>query len=192
LERGHPDILIFEPPASIGINQIRQLQKKLALKPYSANLKVALLTSAEKLTLPAQNALLKTLEEPPAKSLIILTTAKSALLLPTIVSRCQLIKLPVKTEIKLDREALNNQQSIINNILKSGAGERLQQAEKLAKNRDQAINFCQNQLWLWRKILLARINSSPKQKISLNYQQIIQTLKTIRSTLKLFSSLSQG
>ena len=130
LDKGHPDFHLIEPAASIGIGEIRQLQKRLALKPYSSPLKAALIRKAEKLTLPAQNALLKTLEEPPAKSLIILTTVKSELLLPTIISRCQLIKLPAKTEIEIDKKIINDQLSIINSVLKSGAGERIKLAEK--------------------------------------------------------------
>jgi len=179
LDKGHPDLILLEPTASIGIEMIRQLQKRLFLKPYSAPVKAALIKEAEKLTIPAQNALLKTLEEPPANSLIILTASKTDLLLPTVVSRCQLIKLPAKTEIEIDKETINYQLSIINLILKGRVGERIKIAERIAKNREEAIKFCQAQLLLWRKMMLGEITSQ------LTTRQIIQALRAVQETLSL-------
>ncbi|MCJ7829651.1 hypothetical protein MUP50_00990, partial [Patescibacteria group bacterium] len=66
----HPDFLFFEETQSLKIAQVRKLQHQLALKSYSAPLKVAFINEADKLTLPAQHALLKTLEEPPSNSII--------------------------------------------------------------------------------------------------------------------------
>jgi len=81
----HPDFFLITGLNSIGIEQVRELERKLALKPYQAVLKVIIINEAEKLTLPAQNALLKTLEEPPEDSLIILTAPqKNSLELPEI------------------------------------------------------------------------------------------------------------
>jgi hypothetical protein len=187
-EKGHPDLLLIEPAASIGITTIRGLQKKLALKPYSSPLKAVLINQARKLTIPAQNALLKTLEEPPAKSLIILTTAKADFLLPTIVSRCQLINLPAKIEIKLGKAAIASQRTVLINILKRGVGERIKLAEKLTKNRDQAIEFCQHQLLIWREILLAGANSPSHPQLFFNPQQVIQTINTIQKSLTLLEA----
>lgn len=195
LAKGHPDLLLLEPDASIGIEKIRWLQKKLALKPYSSAIKVALIRGAERLTIPAQNALLKTLEEPPANSLVILTASKVDLLLPTVVSRCQLIKLPAKTEIEVDKETINYQLSTINLILKSGVGGRIKMASGVAKNRDGAIKFCQAQLLLWREMLLTKIASlsQPKTSLTIHYsqlttQQLVQTLHSIQETLSLLEA----
>ncbi len=187
-EKGHPDLLLIKPAASIGITTIRGLQKKLALKPYSSPIKAALINQAKKLTIPAQNALLKTLEEPPAKSLIILATAKVDFLLPTIISRCQLINLPAKTEIKLGKAAIASQRTVLIKILKSGVGERVKLAEKLAKNRDQAIEFCQHQLLIWRKILLTGINSPPKTRFFFSPQQAIQAINAVQKSLTLLEA----
>lgn len=190
LDKGHPDLILLESPSSIGIGQVRQLQKGLALKPYSSPVKTVLIREAERLTIPAQNALLKTLEEPPPNSLIILTTSKADLLLPTIVSRCQLIKLPAKTEIEIDKETINHQLSTINFILKGRVGERIKVAEGVAKDREEAIKFCQAQLLLWREMLLTKIASSPKPPIRfkpyyplLTPAQIVKTLGAIQETL---------
>jgi len=77
---------------AIKIGHIRQLQKDINLKPYEAKLKVFIIDNAHNLTPEASNALLKILEEPPAKSLIILVSAKPTLLFKTIISRCQVVK----------------------------------------------------------------------------------------------------
>lgn len=90
-----PDLLLVEPEKdSIGIQKVRALQKFLQRKPYSSPIKTAVITQAEKLTLPAQNALLKTLEEPPDNSQIILLCPAESELLPTVVSRCFIKRLP--------------------------------------------------------------------------------------------------
>ena len=90
-----PDTRLISPnkKGKIGIDKIRFLKKWLQRKPYQASKKIAIIQEAEKLTLPAQNAFLKTLEEPPAHSLLLLTTANHHLLIPTIVSRCHLINI---------------------------------------------------------------------------------------------------
>lgn len=77
---------------TIGIGQIHSLEQSLQLKlPSSKGRRVIVVEDAEALTLEAQNAFLKTLEEPPANTTIILTSAYRARLLPTIVSRCKIV-----------------------------------------------------------------------------------------------------
>jgi len=84
----HPDLLIVESQEkSISIEQIRQLINFFSLKPILASLKIAIIDEAEKLTVEAQNSLLKILEEPYFNDLIILITAYPQKLLPTIKSR---------------------------------------------------------------------------------------------------------
>jgi len=86
----HPDLHLLEPDgANIKIDQIRELQRELALHPLEAERKIALLDRADTLNLAAANSFLKTLEEPPGSALIILLSAHPERLLPTIRSRCQ-------------------------------------------------------------------------------------------------------
>ncbi len=87
----HPDVVLLEPQegGSIKIEHIRRLQQEIAYKPFEGRVKVWIIDQAERLTLQAANCLLKTLEEPPAHSLLILVAAQAAALLPTVVSRCQ-------------------------------------------------------------------------------------------------------
>lgn len=90
----HPDFYWIRPESKsrrITVQQIRTLEKALYLKPFRAPIKVAVITAADRMCLgqaePA-NAFLKTLEEPPASTLLFLVTTSPSLLLPTIISRC--------------------------------------------------------------------------------------------------------
>ena len=90
----HPDVkVIDEPEDSIKIDQIRALQREMALSPFIGRWRVYILCNFEKATPEAANCLLKTLEEPPSKVILILTTPQTEMLLPTIVSRCQVLNL---------------------------------------------------------------------------------------------------
>jgi len=91
--RKHPDLVIIEPVESeIKIAQIRELNWKISLKPYSAPFKVVILDQSHLMNAEAQNCFLKTLEEPRGKSVLILITEYPERLFPTIISRCQIIK----------------------------------------------------------------------------------------------------
>src|ERR1700729_3461803 len=90
----HPDFHAVRPESksrSITVLQIRELERELYLRPFIAPVKVAVIFDAERMCLggaSAANAFLKTLEEPPAHTLILLTSGRPAMLLPTIISRC--------------------------------------------------------------------------------------------------------
>jgi DNA polymerase-3 subunit delta' len=89
----HPDLLVVEPDGQfIKIEQVRDLQAALTLTAWSGPRKIALIDRAERLNQEAANALLKTLEEPPPASLLILISAVPDDLLPTIRSRCQTVR----------------------------------------------------------------------------------------------------
>ena len=91
-----PDYITIEPTGnSIKIAQIRELQSDIIIKPHSTY-KIYVINNAQKMTVESQNALLKTLEEPPEYAIIILITNNKESLLPTIKSRCEIIKfLPI-------------------------------------------------------------------------------------------------
>ena len=89
----HPDLNLVEPlDKEIQISQIRELCWKLSLKPYSSPFKTAIIDKAEKMNLEAANALLKTLEEPEGRAVLILISSQPERLPKTIVSRTQIIK----------------------------------------------------------------------------------------------------
>lgn len=96
----HPDVRLVTAGDSergrdgvLKIDQIRELQREAALAPMEAPRKVFILRELERANLPAANALLKTLEEPPAQVALLLTSARPHALLPTIISRCQVLAL---------------------------------------------------------------------------------------------------
>lgn len=174
----NPDILFLQEEDSIKIEQIRQLQKELALKPISLPLKVALIHAAEKLTLPAQNALLKTLEEPPLKTILILTAPHPELLLPTIVSRCQIVKLTPSPSVPPLKEVITPALDFYQQIIPLGVGERLKLAQEIAVNRPKAQAFVETQTLLWRQFLLQK---TPK----ITPSQVAKTLKNLQKAQKM-------
>ncbi|WP_313259809.1 DNA polymerase III subunit delta' [Lacrimispora sp.] len=92
----HPDLiyLTHEKPGSIGVDDIReQIHDTIMIRPYSSYYKIYIVDEAEKMTVQAQNALLKTIEEPPAYAVIMLLTTNQEAFLPTILSRCVQLKL---------------------------------------------------------------------------------------------------
>ena len=89
----HPDIIFIKPDGSlIRIAQIRALSHVITMKPYGARLRVVVISNAQTMNPEAGNALLKLLEEPPDRTILILTAIQTSDLLPTIVSRCQHIR----------------------------------------------------------------------------------------------------
>jgi DNA polymerase-3 subunit delta' len=99
-KRTHPDFFFIEPvktnatsrEATIKIEPIRELQRKLAFHPYEGKVKVAVINDAELMNPQAANSFLKTLEEPPSATVLILVSSNPFKLLPTLISRCQAIK----------------------------------------------------------------------------------------------------
>lgn len=102
LSDNQPDIIrvTHEKPGSIGVDDIRaQINGDIAIKPYSSPRKIYIVNEAEKMTVQAQNALLKTLEEPPSYAVILLLTTNVNAFLPTILSRCVVLNMkPVADE----------------------------------------------------------------------------------------------
>jgi DNA polymerase-3 subunit delta' len=89
----HPDLHLLAPDgAFLKIDQIRELQRELALRPFEARQKAAIIDDADRLNPAAANALLKTLEEPPGNAILILLTSNIEGLLPTVLSRCQRLR----------------------------------------------------------------------------------------------------
>ncbi len=103
LSGNQPDILYVshEKPNTISVDDIRvQINNNVAVKPYSSRYKVYIINEAEKMTPQAQNALLKTLEEPPEYVVILLLVSNVNTLLPTVLSRCVLLNMkPVRDSL---------------------------------------------------------------------------------------------
>ena len=99
----NPDlkVIIHEKPGSIGVDEIRtQICDDVYIKPYASPYKIYIVPDGEKMTIQAQNALLKTLEEPPEYVVIIILTENSKAFLPTIISRCIVLEMkPASDEL---------------------------------------------------------------------------------------------
>lgn len=123
----HPDIIVLEPneKGRITIEQIHQLHHQLTYSEYSSTShRVVIVEDAHLLTLPAENAFLKTLEEPPAATTIILTAPSPSSLLETTVSRCRLVYMAPQT-----------------NTIQSGDAEMTDLAERLLTSPDLLGRF---------------------------------------------------
>lgn len=91
LGKNHPDIIevVHDKPNTISVDDIRsQVVEDVQIRPYSGAYKVYIISDGEKMTPQAQNALLKTIEEPPAYVVVLILTTNASALLPTILSRC--------------------------------------------------------------------------------------------------------
>ncbi|MDO8498460.1 MAG: hypothetical protein Q7S44_01615 [bacterium] len=138
-KQNHPDLLWLGEEEKLGIEQVRQIQQFLSLKPYQARGHAVVLISADHLTLEAQNAFLKTLEESPEETLIILGASSEDVFLPTILSRCR-ISYPEKASSQQknlsEKEALE-----IEKLLKSSLEERFVFVEKLKEKEEFLLNL---------------------------------------------------
>ncbi len=148
----NPDFLYIEPDGNnIKIEQIRYLQRKIQEKPIISNRKVYIINDADKMTTEAQNCLLKTLEEPPEYSTIILIGTNQNLFLNTIKSRCMIISFkPIEAElIKKYLEEKYEMFNISSNMLETFQGsigkaiilkdkkEQYEKIEMMIKNLDK-------------------------------------------------------
>lgn len=152
LSGNQPDIIMVshEKPASIGVEDIRgQLCGDIQIKPYSSPYKIYIVDEAEKMTVQAQNALLKTIEEPPAYGVILLLTTNADAFLPTILSRCVTLKLrPVKSEVirayLMEKYQIPDYQADVCTAFARGnvgKAERLAQSEQFAELKDHLIHL---------------------------------------------------
>lgn len=133
----HPDLQFIRPEGSLlRIGQIRELQKQIVYEPLEASRKVYILTDVERMNAEAENCLLKTLEEPPAASVLILLTSNIQVLLPTTRSRCQILQFhPMPTQelvaVLTDRFSVAPEQATTLAIAAGGAiGKAITQLEK--------------------------------------------------------------
>ena len=133
----HPDLQFIRPDGSLlKIGQIRELQRQVIYQPLEASRKVYILTDVDRMNPEAENCLLKTLEEPPAASVLILLTSNVQALLPTTRSRCQILQFhPMPTQelatILVDRYSAAPEQAITLAIAAEGSiGKAITQFEK--------------------------------------------------------------
>lgn len=168
------DIAVLEFEKAVGIADVREIQRKIYLSPLKGDFKGVLLDATPGITLEAQNALLKTLEEPPESTLIIVQVLNSDEILPTILSRCKVIELSSKKEYSDISKFI----AILNS--KDEVGERLKLAQDLSKDKEQSLEFLENLILSLRKKLLAGhyddiYHYSGKIKLAQKFHTVIKT-----------------
>ena len=181
VERGqNPDLLVLRAKQTdkddilknkeIGIVEIRALRHKLSLSAYGASYKIAIIEEVAALSGEAMNSLLKTLEEPSPRSLIILISSSWQAALPTIVSRCQLIKFLPVPEIEMSAKlgGLSKKEADFKRAIKLSAGrpglamQLLQEPERLAE-QERSIEIFEKILkapLVWRLEQAAKLSQN--------------------------------
>jgi DNA polymerase-3 subunit delta' len=105
----HPDVGMVVPPKRVlRVDQMRQIDREANFRPFEGKARVFLIDEADKLNDNSANALLKVLEEPPSTAHLILITSRPAMLLPTILSRCQTIRFSPLTPADIEQHLLSN------------------------------------------------------------------------------------
>ena len=155
MSNNHPDIIWVghEKVNSIGVEDIReQINNDVMIKPYSSRYKIYIVEEADKMTVQAQNALLKTIEEPPEYVIIMLLSNNSAGFLQTILSRCVVLNIkPIKSEtIKsylIEKENVDDYKAEICAAFAQGnlgKAIKLAKSEDFANIKDEAIRLVKN------------------------------------------------
>lgn len=182
----HDRISLHPEPAAIGIDSIRSIQSRLTISPIGGTSHAVIIYAAHTMTPEAQNAFLKTLEEPPGKAVIYLETDQPEALLPTVLSRCQTIRLADNTDrarpCQSDTEALDKCIKTIEQLLSASTGERLKQIDMMIKTRDDALAFLDLAIRTLEPQLLMTGRDPVSRSTSLKLPQA-QTAKLLRHLL---------
>ncbi len=111
----HPDVIVIEPgdTGAIKIDQIRDVIDRCGFRPFEGRRRVVIVDEADAMIAGAQNALLKTLEEPPSASVFILATMRPDMLLPTVQSRCPRLRFQSVERVEIDTEARDVAQGVL-------------------------------------------------------------------------------
>ena len=191
----HPDIIRVEPSGSfIRIKQIRDIFDTLSMKPYEARLRIVIISDAQAMNPQAANALLKVLEEPPARTILILTALQTSDLLPTVLSRCQHIRFSPISREKLktllgEKHGLNTEDAAILSAMASGS---MAKALSMIRKNSQ-INWICLRNWLLNIIGLEHGSLSLQpiillllfaEKLSKNKEIIQDSLEIIKTYLR--------
>jgi DNA polymerase-3 subunit delta' len=180
----HPDVRLIEPEGgTLKIAQIRELQHEAILAPYEGDWRVIILAEFQQATPEAANCLLKTLEEPPTHLVLILTATDTSALLPTIVSRCQVLSLrpPSISQIQealIERDIPLEKARLLAHLSEGRIGWAIEAADNpdILETRQKWLRFFQT---LPAKDLVKRFHDA---------EQLDKTSTTVLEQLKLWVS----
>ena len=136
----HPDVLLIEPEGqTLKVDRVREMLKDLAYRPYEGQRRVCILSAADRMAPHMSNTLLKTLEEPPLHTVIILLANNRRLMLPTVLSRCQSIQFnplptPSVSHWLMEQKGINEMEAHLLAALSEGSpGKALEIQEEIAQ-----------------------------------------------------------
>ena len=168
-----------EDDEHIGISAVRQFTGRLLLSPQASPYIIGIITRADLLTIEAQNALLKLLEEPPPRVKIYIETESKDQLLPTILSRCQSIQLGSSTE----DDSLEAEKATIQKLLSSTPSEIMHVIDGAASDRDAAKQWTSQLIVATRALLMAHIHNDGDQKTTSVYMRLVRNLVVAQQEL---------
>lgn len=150
---------IVEFGKAIGIEDVRNIQKKIFLRPLRGDFKAIILILENGATIEAQNSMLKLLEEPPESSFIFLITDNAKIFLPTVLSRVKLIIIGNQIQKK-------NESGLDSLLSLESVGERLQLAQSIGKSKEEAIVWLEQVILSTRELMLKSLDN-PAHSLSL-------------------------
>jgi hypothetical protein len=165
-----PDCLVLaDDEESLKISQVRDIKHFLTRKPYGEDSMVVFVPEAHRLTIPAQNALLKTLEEPPEHAILILTTPYEDRLLPTVISRCIVHHAKSNHE---EPDSSIDTGALIETLKTASVGEKMAISQGYAFPKPKALVFCKSLIDYYRKALHTDPHHNYAKNIALAQQTI--------------------
>ncbi len=172
------DISLHVFEKAMGIEEVRNIRKSIFLKPFKGETKAVVIEAYENITIEAQNALLKVLEEPPANTIIIISTSKKELLLSTIISRCKIIELK-DNDLTLSKDEDAQYLNILISLSEEGISYKLKLAQDVSKNKEETFLWLEKMAISVRQKLIEN-NNNPNY---LNFlRQLQKTYTIIKST----------
>ncbi len=168
------DCVFLSTEKTFGIENVRDLQKTIFLKPLKSKEKIVVVEDFQTATIEAQNAMLKILEEPPNNTIIILTSQSIRFVIPTVLSRTTLVHL--EDEEKNDRDSKSTEELL--KIITMTDEEKLYLAQEKSKDKELAINWVVKLIYGSRNLLL---ENSSRQNIEMS-KNLIESYRLITET----------
>ena len=178
------DVNYFQNEKAIGVADIKLLQKNLFLTPIKGDKKAIIIDSFLGISNEAQNAFLKTLEEPPKSTIILILASSLDIFLPTILSRCTLINL--ETKKILTKEDISKYSQILKDLEKGSVSYAyaLWLSQENSKDKETALQFLENLIICKNMALNETSNSKMLKKMQKTYTIIKTTNVSARFALE--------
>jgi DNA polymerase III gamma/tau subunit len=164
----------------VGIDAIRLFQKRLLLTPFASTHTVGVIRKSDRLTQEAQNALLKLLEEPPAHAYILCEVASASMLLPTVISRCEVVMLHGAVSSDETVEI----QETIQSLLAASEGKKLNIIDGIAVDRVSTKQWVNRAITALRQTMLSEIQNDTTKNNTERYVRLLRLLLSAREELE--------